>query len=269
MLYKRDYTQLTPEEQQRWDEVEEMFEKSKKRNIITPAALNIYYRDIPVAAYHYKSLFPNNLLNTDELLKVDELLPKIEAFKALLETNPSERVLLNFINDNEAYFIIASLLKSNFRFGHHEAFAFREFPLGTNFVADYLLVGKNSGGYHFVFVELENPCGQICTKEGDWGQTIRKGIRQVNDWNSWLESNYTHLRPIFEKYLGSMLPLPREFSQLDKSRFHFVVIAGRRDDFTDKSYEAQRRLQRDSNILILHYDNLIDAAHYVLEAKNY
>jgi hypothetical protein len=46
------------------------------------------------------------------------------------------------------------------------------------------LVGKNSSGYEFIFVKLESPYGQIVTKDGDFGNVIRKGIKQVMDWDS-------------------------------------------------------------------------------------
>ena len=97
----------------------------------------------------------------------------------LLDNSATEREILNFIRDKQAYFIIASILKGfHYRFGHHNAFAFKEFELPPNYLVDYLLVGKNSGGYEFVFIELENATGQITNNDGEFGTTIRKGIKQ-------------------------------------------------------------------------------------------
>lgn len=272
MLYERDYRILTDEEKVRWQKVEDTFNDTKTngRTKITPGALHKYYRDIPVAALHHKQLFPNNYLNTDDLKDKENLKSIIENFRMLLDSNCTERDILNFIRSQKAYFIIASMLKGfHYRFGHHNAFAFKEFELPPNHIVDYLLVGKNSGGYEFVFIELENAFGQITNSDGEFGVTIRKGIKQVNDWDSWLESNYSSLKLVYDKYIGTMEQLPREFYELDKSRIHYAVIAGRRKDFTKKTYQLKRKLLRSNNILLLHYDNLFDSAEFLLKSGNY
>jgi len=42
-------------------------------------------------------------------------------------------------------------------------------------VCDYLIVGKNSQGYHFLLIEFENIYNNITISDGDFGTTIRKG----------------------------------------------------------------------------------------------
>ena len=229
-----------------------------------------YYKEIPVAVLHHKQLFPNNYLSTNDLKDKEKLKKIVNDFKLLLDKSITERKILNFIRDKRAYFIIASIFKGfHYRFGHHKAFAFKEFELPPNFLVDYLLVGKNSGGFEFIFIELENPYGQITNNDGEFGTTIRKGIKQVNDWDNWLESNYSSLRLVYDKYIGNLEQLPREFHELDKSRLHYVVIAGRRKDFTKKTYQLKRRLLKSNNILLLHYDNLFDSVDWLLTGKNY
>jgi hypothetical protein len=273
MLYDRDYRLLTEEEKLIWQKVEDTFNKckAKKHNIITPAAMKKYYKDIPVAVLYHQQLFPNNYLNTDDLKNKEKLTKTVEEFKSLLNNNAiTERNILNFIRDKKAYFIIASILKGfHYSFGHHNAFAFKEFELPPNHLVDYLLVGKNSDGYEFVFIELENAYGQITNNEGEFGTTIRKGIKQINDWDNWLESNYASLKLVYDKYVGDIEQLPREFHELDKSRLHYVVIAGRRKDFTKKTYQLKRKLLKSNNILLLHYDNLFDSAEFLLTTGNY
>ena len=216
MLYERDYRILTDEEKVIWQKVEDTFNKAKakRNNIITPAAMNKYYQEIPVAALHHKQLFPNNYLNTGDLANKEKLKKIIEEFKILIDNSATERDILNFIRDKKAYFIIASMLKGfQYRFGHHTAFAFKEFELPPNYIVDYLLVGKNSGGYEFVFIELENAYGQITNTDGEFGITIRKGIKQINDWDNWLESNYSSLRLMYDKYIGTLEKLPSRISR--------------------------------------------------------
>lgn len=181
----------------------------------------------------------------------------MDKFKILLEKECTERDILNFINKEKAYYVIASIF-DGYRFGHHQAFLFREFELPPNYIVDFVLIGKNSGGFEFIFVELENPNGQIVTKEGEFGVAIRKGIKQINDWDDWIEKNFYSLRLVFNKYMGQQEQLPKEFYELEKSRIHYVVIAGRRSDYTNKTYQLRRKLLKSNNILLLHYDNLLD-----------
>lgn len=272
MLYDKDYRILSKEEKSKMQKAEEILNKSQVKNDGSFGLKNLfaYYENLSDEALHYKQLFPNNYLNTRHLKDRIKLTATIEEFKSLLDGLATERDILNFIRDKKAYFIIASILKGyHYRFGHHKAFAFKEFELPPNHLADYLLVGKSSGGYEFIFVELENAHGQITNADGEFGATIRKGIKQVNDWDNWLEGNFASLRLVFDKHIGTTEQLPREFYELDKSRLHYVVIAGRRKDFSKKTYQLKRKLLKSNNILLLHYDNLFDSVEFLLTAGNY
>jgi hypothetical protein len=208
---------------------------------------------------NHKSLFPNNYLNEVKLkLQNFDYINKLQNFKKLLDdTKISERDILNYIRDNEAYFLIGSVLKNYTSFGHHDRYLFKEFKLPPNFQADFLVVGKNSEGYHFLFFELENPYNNITVKHGSFGTTIRKGIEQINDWKIWLEKDYRILKNVFTKQLNPNRQLPNEFLDYDSTRMNYVVVAGRRNDFNDKTYRL-RRENKKSGIHILHYDNLVD-----------
>lgn len=271
MLYDRNYKILTDEEKDIWKKAEDFLEKSKGPiGEIYPSNLVEYYKILPEAVLYHKQLFPNNYLNTDDLTDKVKLKSKIDDFKSLLDKPATEREILYFINSNKAYYIIASVFKGfHYTFGHHNAFVFKEFELPPNYKVDYLLVGKNSGGYEFIFIELENSFGQITNSDGEFGTTIRKGIKQINDWDIWFEGNYQTLKLAYDRHIGSMEELPREFYELDKSRIHYVVVAGRRKDFNKKTYQLKRRLLKSNNILLLHYDNLLDSADFLLEAGNY
>lgn len=270
MLYERDYKILTEEEKKIWERVESVYNKANKDGTISVLALNNYYKNLPISVLHYKQLFPNNFLNNDSLKEKEALKITLEEFKACIDSKVSEREIINFIQSRRCFFIITSIFKGfHFNFGHHGSFAFKEFELPPNYVVDYLLVGKNSDGYHFIFVELENAYGSITNTDGEFGTTIRKGIKQINDWDIWLESNYFSLRLVFNKYLGKLQDLPKEFYELDKTRIHYVIVAGRRDDYNKRTYLLKRKLLRTQNILLMHYDNLLDSAANLLKTGYY
>lgn len=270
MLYERDYNKLTEDESLKWKEAEDFIKNNQgKHGELSVDVMFKYHELKPTAAYHYESLFPNNRLNPDSLDDKSKLKQMEKEFADLLKTDISERSILNFINKNKYYNLIASLFHAGFTFGHHDAYLFKEFEFPTTYKADYLLIGKNSHGYHLLFIELENPTGSITTKDGAFGQTIRKGIKQVKDWDKWIEGNFHSLSLTFNKYKNPRTELPKEFRTLNKTRLNYVVLAGRRDNFNEETYDEKRGLIRTDNIHVLHYDNLIDSFRLFQTTNNY
>jgi hypothetical protein len=264
-LYKRDFSTLTADEEREWEIL-------KKQEIVHETSgikiTRSLFHDYPKAVRHYISLFPNHYLDIVDLKDEPRLRAMLRAFRELLDTaGLTERDILNFIKTNQAYFIVGGLLKAHFPFGHHDAHLFPEFALGTSFKADYLLAGRNSDGWHLVLVELEAPNGQITLESGKLGAAFRKGLAQASDWDAWLEAHYGLLTEVFEKHRNKREPLPSEFHLLDKTRIHYVVIAGRRADFGDKTYRERRK--KSPTEMLLHYDNLADAAEQVIGAATY
>ncbi|MBD2415454.1 hypothetical protein FACHB389_19155 [Nostoc calcicola FACHB-389] len=266
-LYDTDYTILTPDEEEKIRLLEEQEVIKKIGNIKITEPLFYKY---PKAIRHYMSLFPNNYMDFAELQEREELKDKLACFQKLLESEDvNERSILKFISEYRAYFIVASLL-NYFDFGHHATYLFPEFQLGNSYQADYLIIGRGSGGHQFVFVELEAPKGNgIILTDGELGEVFRKGKKQLRDWQGWLDGYYSSLKETFNKSRRADALLPDEFVTMDRSRLHFVVIAGKRNNFTNKTYEIKRRENMDTNILLLHYDNLIDAATNVIGKKTY
>jgi len=257
-LYKRDYNVLTVKEQKQLKEALD-YQKSIYPNL--EVSDRKFRSLLPIAYDFYNSYFPNNYF--DEFVRLDDLeksslINTIEGFVKLLDSEKNEREILNFINQNYYYGIIGSLFLTEFNFGHHDSYIFKEFELSSSFRVDYLLIGKNSHGYHFIFVELESPSGTITKNDGSFGSTLRKGIKQVQDWDEWLESNFISLSSSFDKYRNTRKDLPKEFFKLDKTKLNYVVVAGRRKDFNEKTRREKRNILKYQNIKILHYDNLVD-----------
>lgn len=73
------------------------------------------------------------------LLRDEKVLnAQCDGFEALLrDRSISELDIKRYIQNNKYYHIPASIF-SNYTFGHHEAVLFKEFPLGTQYVVDYL-----------------------------------------------------------------------------------------------------------------------------------
>lgn len=263
-LYERNFTTITDEERLIWEEMKEQ-EKSGLGNL---RKRNLFLK-YPKAVRHYLSLFPNHYLDVMELRDEARLQNLTEQFLLQIE-NPkaNELSIMKFIKQNKAYFIIASLFK-DYNFGHHEAYVIPEFLFGNTYRVDYLLIGKNSGGYEFVLVELEHPYKDITTKNGDLGSAFRKGIKQIDDWKRYLVPNFMTLEETFLKYINPNIDIPREFIKPDITRIHYVVVAGRRCHFDDNTYWIKRNKRENEKINLLHYDNLYDYAVDIIGTSTY
>ena len=109
----------------------------------------------------------------------------------------------------------------------------------------------------------------ITLKDGQLGAEFRDGISQLEDWKRWLPANYSSFGEIMRKYKNSAFDLPEEFYVLDMSRFHYVVVAGRRTDFRDKTYIIKRERKKADDIDIIHYDNLFDFSNNLIGKQTY
>jgi len=268
-LYDTDFHEISDEDRTIWENLKEkeIAYYGNKPTLIKKSL----YRDYPKSVRHNLSLFPNNFIDAVDLSQSKEqIINTLKNFSDLLnQHDTAERTILNFIRDNNAYFIIGSILKNNYPFGHQSLFMFPEFKMPPNYQADYLLVGENSAGHHFVFVELENPYGDITLQNGSYGTTIRKGIKQIEDWEIWLDQNFSNLKLVFEGLQSKKLILPKEFRDFDKTRVHFVVIAGRRNDYSERTYRQRRNNLEQRKLLVIHYDNLIDFSNTLIGAATY
>lgn len=267
-LFHRDYSKLSASELLIVEKLEEKTESFLFKDYEKNRERIALIRENPFVL-NYKSFFPSNYLNEIDLVRNQVDYIRIhQKFKMLLDAgNISERDILNFVKAENAYFIIGSILKQT-SYGHHDRYIFAEIQLPPNYQADYLLIGKNSHGYNFLFVELENPTGSIILQDGSFGAAIRKGLNQVEDWKIWNESNLSSLRGSLQKLNVLGKELPKEFFEYDSSRYEYAVVAGRRSDFNDKSNRARRRLGRDG-IYILHYDNLLELSEKLIKSGQF
>ncbi len=263
-LYERDYIVTSPTEQE-LKKYKEALDSEKSENV--KFGRRNYRRLYPEAIRHHDSLFPNNHIELFDFQDKGNMEHINKKFCNLIhnsETN--ERDILRFINHNPAFYIIAGVFKY-YDFGHHDAYVFPEFDLGRC-VADYLLIGKNSGGYEFVFVELEHPNIRITLQSGHEGQAYRSGTYQIYDWKMEIESRFSSSFGTITKFSNNPT-LPKEFLEYDSSRFHYAVIAGTREDYNETTYRDRRNKLQQQNIRMLHYDNLYDKACELVTAQSF
>jgi hypothetical protein len=119
--------------------------------------------------------------------------------------------------------------------------------LGTEYRIDFL-VQKPDGSY--LLVEIENPQAQLFTKAGDFAAGVNHALRQVEDWQEWIDAN---LQTVERYYPGMRAP-------------EAWVIMGRDHASADpnKRRLARRNVNMRGRVAIRTYDDLLrDAKSYI------
>lgn len=258
-----------------------MARKSRKnRNVESNIQTVVKKENLLDTAAYIRLSVENGGNETDETLVVQQMLverfieehPDLRLEEVYIDngftgTNFERPGFMRLMEDVRSGKVQCIVVKDLSRFGRDYAYVFPEFALGK-YIADYLLIGKSSGGYEFVFVELEHPNGRTTLKSGHEGETFRKGTYQIYDWKAEIEAHFSASFVTITKY-SNKSSLPKEFSEYDSSRFHYAVVAGLREDYNEATYRDRRNKVTQQNILTLHYDNLYDKACELETAQSF
>ena len=182
-----------------------------------------------------------HLLNCDKEAK--DLLDVINSAK-------KEGDVQKYIKSNQKWFIPISIMKA-YDFGHHFSCVVPEYQLGAEYRLDYLLIGKSSLGYQFVFVEFEdvNVDYRLKTANSETDK-VRKGLNQIRDWKRWIEQHR-------EYFLGGE-GIRKIAHNVPLWGVRYCLVVGRRNRMDDISNQLRGELQRDAGVTIMSYDRLVD-----------
>lgn len=136
--------------------------------------------------------------------------------------------------------------------GGHGRWVIPQKRLGSEFVTDFLIGERNSGGYLWHAVELESPQVPLFTKKGDPSQHLTHAYRQITDWRNWLVHNQNYAaRPRSQNGLG--------LSEI-RSDLHGMIIIGRRSNYDSLNNPRRRQFSADWRTEIMTYDRLLEWA---------
>lgn len=245
---------LTDEETKMVDEIKKIMSNTGFRK---PLDSGKY----PDKVWAHLTLFPIAFVTPN--IKDKELeKSKLDKLKNIVNLPESkERDILTFFKDKSNLRML-NVIFNKFNTGNHEQYIFREFPLpNRKEVADFLLIGKSSDGYHEIFVEFEavngNSNNKVFTNKREEGIILRRGRQQVEQWEkSITELHQAHAENL-KNYLNKDYSLPNELQINSPNRRHYVVVAGRRDDYKE-NYNQRLNLEKKNHIKILHYDNILE-----------
>lgn len=168
----------------------------------------------------------------------------------VLDFAQKENDIQRYIKEQEKWFIPASIFE-DYDFGHHEAYISVEQPLGAEYRADYMLLGRNSIGHHIVLVEFENVNVDFRLQKLNMEtEAVRKGMAQIADWKRWMDNN----RHYFLQSCG--------LSDIDRNiptwGINYCLVVGRRKRMDDTSNHMRGQIQYERGIHIITYDRLVD-----------
>jgi hypothetical protein len=73
--------------------------------------------------------------------------------------------------------------------GGHSKYVLNEFPLGSKYRADFVVLLSYSFGWEITFIELENTDDIVVTKAGRPSKRLNSAISQIHDWNDYIKNN--------------------------------------------------------------------------------
>ena len=169
----------------------------------------------------------------------------------VLNTANKENDIQRYIKENKKWFIPASIFK-DYDFGHHEAYLISEQQLGSEYRADYMLIGRNSIGYHIVLVEFEDVNVNYKVKTSNMEtESVRKGLVQIRDWKRWMDNN----RDYFMVSSG----LSNISEKIPLWGIHYCLVVSRRKRLDNIANQMRGQMQYEiPELHIITYDRLID-----------
>lgn len=106
----------------------------------------------------------------------------VTALRTAIETASREE-------DIQAFLRAHPLLLIQHLGGSHGRWVLPKPRLGNQYVPDFIIGDRDSGGRRWVAIELEGTTRLAFTKAGDPSRHLTRAIRQILDWRAWLTAN--------------------------------------------------------------------------------
>lgn len=157
--------------------------------------------------------------------------------------------------------------------GGHNTYVLREFPLGSQFRADFIVITSYSGTWEVHVIELEPHDDHVFTQAGLPSSKLNTALRQINDWEDYIERNpmiradlarWCVSRDILGLHTGRESPTNytgNRLNDIDSSiSYHYYIFIGNRASMTDDSRKRRHQIAGSSDVKIFSYSRLVDIA---------
>ncbi len=186
----------------------------------------------------------------------------------ILESEKDERKIASYLRDNPRIVYWTLCPASG-----HTRYAFSEFPLGSEFKADFVLLNSYSGAWEAYFIELEPIDDQLFTKNRTPSQRLATAIRQIDDWHGYIERNLESVRRDLVRwvkkydilgYSSTDNPCNGTGHYLADSNtviwFKYAIVIGRSSMLNEEQRNLAGRYRNNHQAEVITYDRLLDLA---------
>lgn len=154
-----------------------------------------------------------------------------------------------------------------------QSYAISEFPFGSDFRADFVVLAPFSGGWDVDFVELEPPTAPLFTRAGKPARHLVDSMDQIDRWRTFIEKNRPCVLRELSKFATrrDLLSPDREDEPIDNCgwplyhpnsgiNWQFSVIIGRRKNLIEEEIGKKTGFFGHHRIEVMTYDRLVDTA---------
>jgi hypothetical protein len=204
------------------------------------------------------------------------LMPLAEELETLIDSSTSEHPIVQWLKQKENACILPLAVKM-FPLGKY---ALPEFSFGTDYRADFVVMGRFSGGFDIQFIEMEPPNVPLFTRAGIPAKRFAGALSQVRDWKAYVEKNRgIVLKELAKSAEKEALLLTRwirnpkgSFSSRSPysplSIYHpeagfnwdYHIVIGRRTSLSEEHLGKKAAFHNTDSVEVMTYDRLIDAA---------
>jgi hypothetical protein len=167
----------------------------------------------------------------------------VNRLKRRLRLATAERDMQRFLEEHPIHLILHLG-------GGHGRWVIPQKKLGSEYVTDFVIGQKHSGGFEWEAVELESPSVPMFTKAGDPSRQLIHAIRQIQDWRRWLGHNQNYAAHLRRKDGLGLTEIRCDLPGL--------ILIGRRDAVDPKTNGLRQQMAKENAIKIHTYDFLID-----------
>ena len=143
-----------------------------------------------------------------------------------------------------------------------------EFRLGTEYIADFLILSADSGCWHAVFIEMQSHQDSIYNKDGSMTRQLNEAQKQIQEWKIWIEEHPMEFRKSVSRLVDNCA------AQCSRADVHvnagaeirdiktvvwpeFKILIGRRSYLNQ---ESNKRRATSGDFEIVTFDRLLDVA---------
>lgn len=193
---------------------------------------------------------------------------KIQQLERVLSSDDGERALCAFLKANPY------ILRESLQFIGHPTHVIAEFPLGSEYYADFVVVAPFSGAMEIMFIEVEPPSVAIFNQDFSLAKRANKGVEQINSWKIYIEKNRAQVIRDLERYANKK-DLIREHSEDEKLTctaglsihhpkmtlyFNYTLLMGRRNTLTETMLEKKASFLKNMDFALVSCDRLLEGA---------